>query len=519
MSVRRAVVVRKFRLWCACFIFLLVTLDNFFGPCKLVLFSASAISILHKTSKNVRGTRFRHSRQQGSTTLFMQFSNISEGSSLPKYLRLSITPATQGSPRKMQLQTCVRKFRRRRIQTNEQSKRTTYDDALVDLHAQVHFGSAEYFHYFNDPTEFGKNYDRILYELIVSDSLMEIDPEGKRRVKGKNTLMPSLSDQKTAQQCDLVCQLDVIDFSQNSDWICSDYSGEDIVEKQKSFGKNSKLPGAEIFQSLSMLPGAEIFQSLVMPKTPMEMNLGDLRLFSNLFLSGQKLATGLRLVLWTIPVPEISVLLLDWSSMGKGGRISPLALPVLENLLRGNFSIAQKLVFSQMIVSGQANEGSSSFIIGERNEKALQELEKSTDVDGCRNTALLYGALHCRDMHRKLNKMGYQLIGEEKWRTAWAVNLDGDIEISSSSDETNSKSRINRSIVGIVAVSFYLLVSGVDWIATLQDIEVDASLGHGYGSLVTALAYLLRHVALYFSLAKFIIQWDIGLFGGDNSFR
>merc|ERR1712224_253558 len=40
------------------------------------------------------------------------------------------------------------------------------------------------------------------------------------------------------------------------------------------------------------------------------------RLFTNLFLPGSQLASGIRALLWmTVPAPELSVILLDWSSL------------------------------------------------------------------------------------------------------------------------------------------------------------------------------------------------------------
>ena len=71
------------------------------------------------------------------------------------------------------------------------------------------------------------------------------------------------------------------------------------------------------------------------------------------------------------------------------------------------------LVFGQMVVSGQAAAGmgatsaSESVLIGRRNERAMEVLRSSVERDGCRNTALLYGASHCLDLERRLRAMGY----------------------------------------------------------------------------------------------------------------
>jgi hypothetical protein len=102
----------------------------------------------------------------------------------------------------------------------------------------------------------------------------------------------------------------------------------------------------------------------------------------------------LRAIFWvTVPSPELSVMLLDWSSIlpRPTGGISQVALPVLESLLTGNLQEARQLIFGQMLVSGQSRSGDEKVLIGKRNEHAINVLATSLDhVRGGRH-ALLYG--------------------------------------------------------------------------------------------------------------------------------
>jgi hypothetical protein len=169
----------------------------------------------------------------------------------------------------------------------------------------------------------------------------------------------------------------------------------------------------------------------------------------------------------------------------------------------GDLSMAQKLIFTQMLVSGQANLGSTSLIIGRRNEHAMQVLKKSIDVDGCSRNALIYGALHCKDLQKRLMENGFRSKGT-KWRTAWTITT------------SSSKLRASSNYFGLFAVPFLLLVGGLDWLSTWQEI------GHAYeikdfsGAAFSALFYLARHAAIYMSLAKFVIEWNTGLFEADG---
>lgn len=80
----------------------------------------------------------------------------------------------------------------------------------------------------------------------------------------------------------------------------------------------------------------------------------------------------------------------------------------------------------------------------------------------------------------------------------------------------NFASSPNALAVGLVVVPFYLAVGGFDWISTLHDIEVLMRSGSFFDAALEELLYLVRHVALYLSLVKFVVQWDSSGVGEDN---
>mmetsp|Transcript_21358 Transcript_21358/g.31695 ORF Transcript_21358/g.31695 Transcript_21358/m.31695 type:complete len:602 (-) Transcript_21358:220-2025(-) len=467
---------------------------------------------------------------------------------IPRYIR--IQPRTyRGNRRKFELQTAVTTFEKR-IQNSENQNMET---VTVDLHAQVHFGDPSYFNMYNDDAIFSSKYDRVHYELVVDESMLQSveggsttnADSGKKRRRllpmedGRNPIMPSQRDSQTAAQYGLSCQVDTINYGKNDKWIHADFTREEFArETAKPRNNNVNADStSNIFTLASTataaatsLPGAEVFAALFRPATPSTPVTSRVtrRLFSNLFLPGDSFASAMRALLWTaVPCPEVSVLLLDWSSLlpRPGGGLSAVAVPVLECLLTGNLMEARRLVFSQMIVSGQSAEENSdraeNVIVGRRNARALDVLTRSIEQDGCRKNALLYGGMHCRDLHRRLRDLGF-VPKQTVWRTAWSVDVPS---FGTGSNERGgvmspafaASSSLAAIAAGLVAVPLYLAIGGLDWIATVRD--VTASIGEGQVSdgMLEVILYLVRHVALYLGLAKFVVEWDgVDFFGDDD---
>ena len=185
--------------------------------------------------------------------------------------------------------------------------------------------------------------------------------------------------------------------------------------------------------------------------------------------------------------------------------------------------------------TNNGNNG-DSVLIAKRNERAIDVLEASVERDGCRQNALLYGASHCLDLQRRLETKGFQPTKTE-WRTAWSVDVPA-FGLGSANDrgqvsggtrsrkkllpafvsDLTSSSSSNGIAVALVVLPLYLLVGGFDWIATIG--EVGGALGKAEGgdAMLETMLYLVRHVALYLGLAKFVVEWDgqANLFGGDS---
>jgi hypothetical protein len=339
---------------------------------------------------------YQKNRSRSVTLSYALDNNPSFGTSLllgmgsnPKFIRL-LPRTVRGSRQCFELQTAVTTFER---VTPEGDKE------LVELHAQLHFGDHDYFEYFSSDEFLSKN-DRVLYELVIDNSMMEKDTKGFRYLPQSNDggriLMASLTDQQTALQYGLTCQVDVMDYAQPK-WIHADLTRQEILEliETKQPSSNTE-PIWALASTAPTWPGAEAISALFRPSTPSTSLSSPVtrRLFSNLFLPGNALAGLLRALFWlTVPSPELSVMLLDWSSIlpRPTGGVSQVALPVVQSLLTGNLREARQLIFGQMLVSGQSSSGDEKVLIGKRNEHAINVLTKSLNqVRGGRH-ALLYG--------------------------------------------------------------------------------------------------------------------------------
>ncbi len=389
--------------------------------------------------------------------------------------------------------------------------------------------------------------------MIVSDSLLHTGKDGSRRLlpvtsdlidtgdlrptDNPNPITPSPSDESTASSYGLTCQINVVDYTKTK-WIHCDVTREDYL----SFLSPSHAP--DVIQqpiwalsSTSMSPIQEYASALVRPSTPSSTKtsisqFSSTRLFSNLFLPGANLASALRILLWVLsPSPEVSILLLDWSSIVNpkpSGMISPIFVPCLESLLSGNLLNARKLIFAQLLVSGQTAAGQDLNLVQRRNSIALDILMKKIDPptrsSGSSN-AILYGAMHCQDLQSRLEKMGFSLKKVE-WRKVWSVNvptfgigqspiMGKNQRFQTGSDKNPlftsdfvSANSSNDIAVGLVVVPIYLLIGGFDWLGTVGDLAQAIDESSWNEAVAVALFYILRHLALYMGLAKFVIEWD-----------
>jgi len=508
------------------------------------------------------------------------------------------------------VQTAITTFQTKNELPNNGDAGSTKGTATttVDLHAQIHFGDASYFQYFNDDTTFGSRYDKILYELIVENKflssssssntlkqLQPMSPESKL-----NPIAPTQSDRSTASQYGLQCQVDGIQYCREG-WVHADLTREEFLEilergdQQHQQQQSSSSPGKTITKqkksqqqplwalasTSATYPGSELVTSLVRPLTTTSNSASAAltrRLFTHLFLPGDALSGWIRAALWLgVPSPELSILLVDWSSLSYVGRqsrrrggsgsgsvttrdniapISPIAAPVFLSLLTGNWGTARRLVFGQVLVGGQnsADNSKGGVLIEKRNQRAMDVLRDSLSDDTSatnanedpvqnQRIALLYGAGHCRDLHRRLVQEENMTPVRTEWRTAfrataprWGdfVNTD-DWKVKTTNMASNipsstlipdgedivksmSVSTLESVAVGLVILPLYLLVGGFDWVSTVGDFGNALDRGMYLDGVADVLLYLVRHVALYVGISKFVVDWggSEGIFEEDE---
>ena len=277
------------------------------------------------------------------------------------------------------------------------------------------------------------------------------------------------------------------------------------------------------------------------------------RIFTNLFLPGDGFAVWLRCILWiTIPSPELSILLIDWSttwgsiltSQNRGptssfsstsNKVSPIALPLLQAISQGRFNDVRRLVFGQVALTGHHQaamsaitsnrikntdrDNENSLLVTKRNDHALQLVFTEFDAryynsnsnersSNC-SVALLYGCNHCPDLHVKLMQAGFHPL-ESYWRTAWSVSvappetLTATLRINSASEKSSTV-----GFLVLFLLPLYFLIGGYDWMETIVDVVRAFEHKDDIGSALTILLfYVARHVLLYLSLSKLVLDSD-----------
>ena len=388
------------------------------------------------------------------------------------------------------------------------------DATVVEVHAQLHVGDQAYFDFYNS---FEFNYDKtaILYELLVDEELLQGTQE-RRYLRRGTTIQAPLADQKLAFQYGWKSQADVINYDLPR-WFHADLTRQEFVRLLDSEHDPSLPLWKQAEQKQSPVPGAalEAATALVVPPLFVQASSPNRRIFTNLFLPGDSLATWLRSLLWiTVPSPELSILLLDLSSTWfyfaekqttTSSRFSPIGLALLNVLAAGKLNCFRKLVFGQVVVAGHNAAASldtagttSSLLIGKRNDHALGVLEQTLGRNRNKdNVALLYGCNHCPDIHSKLKAEGFVHAGTE-WRTAWSVALDEPLE------ESNKGIRLFFALL----LPVYFVVGGSDWTSTMRDLAEAADAADFVSFFLLGALYMVRHVLLYVCLSKLVL--DIG---------
>jgi hypothetical protein len=440
-----------------------------------------------------------------------------------------------------------------------QTRVTTFQrgDQIVELHAQLHYGDKEYYQFWND-CAFYNQFDKVLFELLVDASLLEPTdtPSTTQYRYVKQPIMASPTDQAVAAQYGWDCQANMVDYTQPK-WIHADMTRQEFVNhfslKNPSHrGKISDLPllWKLVSPPESSSTAAEAVAAwMVGPPTLSYSSKENVkrRLFTNLFLPGGSFSSALRSLLWwTVPSPELSIVLLDWSSFLLGTRgssstsssrnpstaaslpviVSKMALPILSSLLRFDILQMRRFFFGQVLLSSSSfntnivapftgsipNKDESpswSLLVTQRNDHALQVLETTLRDPNVHSVALLYGSSHCPNLHYKLvHTMGFT-ASKSTWRTAWSVcgNNKKDTTLWDDSKTTshNNRGTVLPALSGLVAL--YLLVGALDWVNVLGDVCMALEKAKYLDATVESILYLVRHVLLYLGLSKFLVDW------------
>ena len=242
-------------------------------------------------------------------------------------------------------------------------------------------------------------------------------------------------------------------------------------------------------------------------------------------------------MLCLLPAPEAALLLDDWVA-SRGATLSPALRELVLALGRLDFGAASRLSFAQTLAAGEATQGGSlaGALVRWRNARALQEVERARAA-GCERIALLYGALHMRDLRAKLQgKYRLVSVGEPEWVTAWAIPLPaaggaaaGAVGAPDEEVEAAESPVTPRELVFPAAALLALLtVDGSDWLELVRtlatavgtaaaailgdDLSLPSSVTAGGASgpeaALAAVLYLGRHALLYLALQRWAFQWD-----------
>lgn len=368
---------------------------------------------------------------------------------------------------------------------------------VIDLHAQVHFADKDYYDYYQS-----LNNTAVLYELLVDEHLLTTDTSKGRQRRlspvqagqhaAASPIRASLLDQRTSDAYGWECQANVLNYTQPH-WIHADMTRQEfmaataaVVESTDNthlLWRSSRWPEAATEAATALLVGPPI----VTPTSP-----------TNYRQQVHQTLTGiLRTILWlTVPAPEVSILLVDWSALFVSNnqlQISPTVYAVLQAILAGHWSSIRPLLFGQVLMQSSIDD--HHHVVVARNRHAMSILQDCL-VHQYDNMALLYGSRHCPDLQRRLQVLGFGAI-RTQWRTAWTITI---------ARHHPSSSAITTTVASSLGMA-YLAMGGLDWIGTHQDVLNAMTQQHWDDGCVYVVAYLVRHVLLYVAISKFVVNW------------
>ena len=391
----------------------------------------------------------------------------------------------------------------------------------LGLLSTVHLAEKPYYQALQSEAGEAGGYDRVLFELLVDESLVATDASGARRLKKPLEPAPGLATLAARNQ--LATQVGSLDCAADERWVLADVSSAELRAKEADAGLTEMFADAPA--RLKLIAPLRSLLSSGPPKDSSTFQLSPL-----------------RLLLSCLPAPEAALLLDDWVSSG-GATPAPVLLALAGALSRLEWGVASRLSFAQTLAGGESTQQGSlaGALVRWRNARAVEEVDRALDA-GCGKVALLYGALHMRDLRAKLQDK-YRLVGvsEPRWSTAWSIPLpqeEAAAAIESGSDPRSVDASLGSARVALrsllaplLAVLCLLAVDASDWISVLGELilslpsdaltaSLDAAAGIPFvdpadatpGSVGSAIAavvlYLGRHALLYLALERWAFQWD-----------
>lgn len=351
-----------------------------------------------------------------------------------------------------------------------------------------------------------------------------------------NKLSPTDDARNLASVHGLVPQLDALDLT-GANWYVADIPKQQLLKLQVEAGETALGSRRALQTPTSEIPGIGAKIVSLLDRLGVGLNggaekaTGPLPPVVEAFVIAARGRAGggpvkqlIRYLCWCVPCPEAHLLLLDW--VWGGGRPAPVLGAMLDSLASGQIESVRRLAFAQMIVSAQAKGavgGGSEvpILVTKRNEKAIECLRLATQAPGATRVALLYGALHMpglsaalldvtgcgtgsgtsspdsgTDRTPRTSEDGFKMeLSQIRWRSVWRVEPP----------------RSNK-LVRLAAIPVLLFLDGTDWAATITDAAAAFSETFYFSSAALLLMYVIRHGAIYYSLGKWVLEWNKQLF-------
>ena len=380
----------------------------------------------------------------------------------------------------------------------------------VALAATVHVGDPTYYQGLQE--ECDADYDAVLFELITGEENLregrapeftrkgardgdededEDDDDRNRRdpflPQLAVALAPTPDARRLADTHFLVPQLDALDLC-GDNWYVADMPKQELARLQAEAGEASPGTGDGSAPGPPSVPASPALEALVVTAKGRA--------------GGGPLRQATRAVCWLVPCPEAHLLLLDW--VWGGGRPAPVLGALLDSLAGGNIIAARRLAFAQMIVSAQAKGAVGGgadvpVLVERRNDVATECLAVALNAPGVSRVSLLYGGLHMPGLTRRLTEgLGLE-PSTQRWRTVWRVEPPG-----------------ANNAVRWLALPSLLILDGTDWAATITDAAAAADAGAVGAAAAMGALYVVRHGAVYYSLGKWVLEWNRQLFDGSD---